>query len=102
MPEPRAEEAVTEDPPVLEAVRRAVIARPGLKSNLSAVKATIEALMADGWTKRSEADIRADERAKVAKLLEDHEETLTGFTGDDSSTVKLVAFMLRLRGDDAI
>lgn len=52
----------------------------------------IERLRAD------EETIRADERAKIAALIEEHKQTLTDFTGDDTNTLALVAYLLRLGG----
>lgn len=44
----------------------------------------------------TEDDIRRDERHKIAAMLEEHADTLTTFTGDDSTTVRLIVFMLQL------
>lgn len=48
-----------------------------------------------------EEAIRRDERLRLAALLEEHGETISGFTSDDSATVKLVAFLLRLPSGNA-
>jgi hypothetical protein len=45
----------------------------------------------------SEAEIRADERRKVADLLAENAETLTGFAPPEK-LVALIVFLLRLPG----
>lgn len=47
---------------------------------------------------KAEAAIRKDERDCIADLLEEHDDTLSGFAGGTGNTVKLIAFMLRLDG----
>lgn len=46
----------------------------------------------------SEADIRADERRKVADLLAENAETLTRFAASSEKLVELIVFLLRLPG----
>jgi hypothetical protein len=43
-----------------------------------------------------ENDIRADERRRIADLLENHLTTFVGFAKDQASMVRLIAFTLRL------
>lgn len=44
----------------------------------------------------NEQSIRADERCRLAKLLEEHEDVIGGFAADPIKAVRLVAYMLRL------
>lgn len=44
----------------------------------------------------AEKAIRRDERRKLANLLESHGEAITKYTSDDSQTLKLIVYMLRL------
>ena len=47
-------------------------------------------------SEQSEADIRANERERIAALLNDNAETIGRFVGDGERAVRLVAFMVSL------
>jgi hypothetical protein len=46
--------------------------------------------------KEGEAEIRRDERNRLAALLENNRETIEGFIGERSQAVGLLSFLLRL------
>jgi hypothetical protein len=47
---------------------------------------------------RDEANVRADERERVARLLEEHVATLAAWPKDANAAIEMVAFLLRLPG----
>lgn len=55
-----------------------------------------EVCFASPWDEKA---ICRDERLKLANLLEKHGDALTTYTNDDSNTLKLVVYMLRLDGE---
>jgi hypothetical protein len=48
-----------------------------------------------------EAEIREDERNRIAAAIEEHHETISTFAGDKDLAVQLVAFLIRHRSTNA-